>query len=115
MKGIFSLILLLSFCSFQVNAQDTENPEQLAQLSGAVLFGDSLMPIPYAHVVNISKGTGTVASIEGYFSIIAAASDTVLFSYVGYKPAIYVLPDTLQDKHYTIKNLYIHLLKQNNR
>lgn len=83
-------------------AQEQGEDDPLLQLSGAVLTGDSLRPVPYTHVVNITQGTGTISNFQGYFSIVVEANDTILFSNIGYRNSVYILPDSLPDTYYTL-------------
>ncbi len=88
--------------SFSAMAQEQGEDDPLLQLSGAVLTGDSLRPVPYTHVVNITQGTGTISNFQGYFSIVVEANDTILFSNIGYRNSVYILPDSLPDTYYTL-------------
>lgn len=94
--------LILSKTSFGQDQDELFEKEHLAQLSGAVLAGDSLLPVSYTHIINLTQANGTVSNIDGFFSIIASAGDTILFSNVSYKHAIYIMPDTLTQRYYTL-------------
>jgi len=94
------ITIILYFIFGTLSAQDKKR--QLVQFSGIVVTGDSLVPIPYT---NISvKGTyrGTVTDFYGFFSFVARANDTIVFSSVGFKPASYVIPDTLTTNRYSL-------------
>lgn len=54
-------------------------------LSGIVAHELDSILIPNVHVINLSKGTGTVTSIEGSFALRVRNTDTVKFSCVGYR------------------------------
>ncbi len=45
---------------------------------------------------------GTITDQNGIFSFISQPFDTIRFSSVGYKPAVFILPDSLPDPHLTI-------------
>ena len=49
-----------------------------------MLIGDST-GIPDAHVLNLSKGTGTVSSRDGSFALNVRGSDTIKFSCIGFQ------------------------------
>ncbi len=51
-------------------------------------------PLPYAHVIIISAGKGSIANKEGRFSFIVHPNDTLVFSSLGYKREVVVVPDT---------------------
>src|SRR5690606_1402276 len=56
----------------------------------------------------LTKGSyrGTISDVYGYFSFVAQASDTILFSAVGFKRGEYIIPDSLQENKYSM----IHVL-----
>ncbi len=70
------VILFFSFtCSFSF-AQEA--------IRGIVLEKDSLTPLPYAYVINKSTGNGAMSNLDGKFTLMLNAQDTILCSYVGY-------------------------------
>ena len=101
---IFSILLLLStkLISQGVN-------ERLVQFSGVVVTSDSLRPVSFAHIIVIQHNSnvvkGTSADFAGFFSFVAQIADTVRFTAVGYKPATFVIPDTIVEKRYSLIQL----------
>jgi len=77
----------------------------LIQFSGAVVSADSLQPVPFTSVIIRNARRGTITDYYGFFSFVAMKGDTIDFQYIGYKSATYVLPDTLEDKYYSIIQL----------
>lgn len=77
-------------------------PSRLIQFSGVVVSSDSLQPIPFANVIIRSAKRGTITDFYGFFSIVAMKGDTIDFQSVGFKTAGYVLPDSLDDQHYSM-------------
>jgi hypothetical protein len=63
---------------------------------------DSLQPIPYAAVTIHKSGRGTITDFYGFFSFVAKKGDTIDFHYIGYKPAMYIIPDTLKEDRYSL-------------
>lgn len=83
--------------------------DNLVQFSGVVLTSDSLNPVSYAHIVIVDKTTnkvkGTSADYYGFFSFVAQKLDTVQFTAIGYKPATFIIPDTISEKRYSLIQL----------
>ncbi|MFL5764033.1 MAG: carboxypeptidase-like regulatory domain-containing protein [Bacteroidia bacterium] len=104
MKHIFSLALLLIFMgSFaQQKVPWKDGKHELVQFSGVVVEGDSLKPVPYASVIVQDSYRGTISDYFGYFSFVAQEGDTIEFSAIGYRPALFVIPDTLSDDKYSL-------------
>ena len=101
MRSIFTLFLLL--LTTVVFAQ--EDDSDLIQFSGVVLDGDSLTPVPFANIIEKNSNNGTTSDYYGYFSFVAQKGDSIHFSSVGYKTSVYVIPDTLSTKRYSLIQL----------
>lgn len=77
--------------------------EKLIQFSGFVVspVRDSMIPVSYAQIINKNKKFGTTASYEGYFSLVAAPGDSLIFRCIGFKEMIYILPTTVTSTKFT--------------
>lgn len=104
------LSLLIAFL-FQVTtgiAQEKSLPaNDLVQFSGIVVTSDSLNPVPYTSIMIKNSYRGTVGDYYGFFSFVAKMKDTIEFLAIGYKRAIFIIPDTLSDHRCSL----IQLLK----
>lgn len=85
-----------------------QRERKIIQFSGVVLTADSLQPAPFTTIMIKNTHRGTISDYYGYFSFVAQTGDTIEFTYVGFKPARFVIPDTLTDSRYSI----IQLLQQ---
>ncbi|MDL2228376.1 hypothetical protein LJC30_05765 [Odoribacter sp. OttesenSCG-928-L07] len=103
----FIILIILVILSGKLSSQNIN--DDLVQFSGVVLSSDSLNPVSFAHIVVIGGEDrlirGTSADYYGFFSFVAQKLDTVQFSAVGYKPAVFVIPDTITDKRYSLIQL----------
>ncbi|MFI5220173.1 MAG: carboxypeptidase-like regulatory domain-containing protein [Bacteroidia bacterium] len=97
-KVFLSLIIFLS-CN-HLFAQNEE--KELIQFSGVVVTADSLHPIPFVSIIIKDTYRGTISDYYGFFSFVARLNDTIIFSSVGFKKAMYVIPDTLADNRYSL-------------
>jgi hypothetical protein len=96
MQNIWFLLIFLSF-SASLNAQ-LINPDTI-QISGVVLAADSLISLPNVHIMS-HKNKGTLTDSEGQFAFKINVGDTLTFSYLGYKPYRFIVPDTLTMRQY---------------
>jgi hypothetical protein len=98
MKKIF--LTLSVFCSslLFLNAQDRD----LVQFSGVVVTSDSLQPVPFASILVKHTYRGTISDYFGFFSFVAKMNDTIEFSSVGFRKAVFVIPDTLTENRYSL-------------
>lgn len=105
MNIIRLLLLLISLQSFPIFAQTDStgaDNQNLIQFSGMTLTADSLYPVPFVKIVDISRKRGTTSDASGYFSFVAQRNDTISFQALGFKPASFVIPDTITGKHYSL-------------
>ncbi len=88
---------------FWLNHSLAQTKEQkLVQFSGVVVNGDSLKPVPFGNIVIKQTHRGTMSDYFGFFSFVAHASDTIIFSALGYKKARFIIPDSLSDNKYSL-------------
>ena len=66
---------------------------QVVQVSGLVVTGDSLSPLPYCTVFRSRDRRGTITDARGFFSLPALTGDTLEFSSVGYVSQQAVIPE----------------------
>lgn len=97
MKYALIILVLLFFYNNLLWAQET--PASV-RISGVVIDGDSLNPIPFTSITIKNTTRGTVSDNSGYFSIYAYELDTLLFSNVGYQSSIFVIPPNLPQESY---------------
>lgn len=74
------------------------------QLSGIVITEENGLPtkMPYVTVAVENTSRGTYSNFDGFFSLVVEKGETVVFTYVGYKPVRWTVPDTLTTNRYTI-------------
>lgn len=97
-KIIITSVFILLLTVYNTFAQDHER----VLFSGIIVENDSLKPISYANIIILNKNLGTISTIEGYFSFYAEEMDTVRFSALGFAPAIFVIPDSVDVERYSI-------------
>ena len=95
---LYATLALLVFApSLLGRAQDNLPPEGqpagVVQVSGLVVTGDSLSPLPYCTVFRARDRRGTMTDVRGFFSIPALEGDTLEFSSVGYVTQQAVIPE----------------------
>lgn len=97
---IFFVVLFLqnNFASGQLFLKK-KGGENLVQFSG-VIRNINYVPLGHVNIVILNKAEGTTSDGRGLFSFVVQPNDTVLFSHIGYKPTIHVIPDTLQTFDY---------------
>jgi hypothetical protein len=97
------ILLVVGFMT-QIQAQRTYSEDQVIQFSGKVVTADDygeIMPLPFSNIAVLGTRRGTSADSEGFFSFVALEGDTIIFSQIGYQTVSIVIPDTLEDSHYS--------------
>jgi hypothetical protein len=102
LPAVFSLLFFLSLCP-PVQSQILN--DDLIQFSGITVTADSLNAVSYTRIVVKNKNKGTTSDMYGYFSFVAHIRDTVLFNALGYKPASFVIPDSITKNRYSLIQL----------
>jgi hypothetical protein len=100
---ILAFVLMGQMGSFGQNPKN----EDLIQLSGVVASGDTLEPIPYVNIFVKNRRFGTITDFDGFFSIVVAKGDSIEFSHMGYNSEVFVVPDSLPKKHYSLIQILI--------
>ncbi|MEI7662727.1 MAG: carboxypeptidase-like regulatory domain-containing protein [Bacteroidota bacterium] len=106
-KWLAFLPLLFSFAFF-ANAQQAKEIDDnlsLVQFSGITITADSLNPVPSTKIIDVCSHRGTTSDINGYFSFVAHKLDTVVFTALGFKPASFIIPDTITKQRYSLIQL----------
>ena len=101
---IFLGLLILMAFSFQAEGQrkrDQEKPldESLVQFSG-IIRDLQHRPLPHVNIIILTEKRGTTSDSRGMFSFVVRPSDTILFSHMGHKGTIHVIPDSLGGQQY---------------
>ncbi len=94
-------LLALIFAANITRGQDDPSKD-LLQLSGVVVSGDSLTPVPFTSVMIKGSNRGTMCDYFGFFSLVVRKSDTIIFKSIGYDEADVIIKDTLSDARYSM-------------
>jgi hypothetical protein len=106
-KSLFFFLTLFIFLFFEkaLQAQIQGDNSSLVQFSGIIITADSLNPVPYTKIVDICSRRGTTSDVNGYFSFVAHIKDTIVFTALGFKPASFIIPDTITKQRYSLIQL----------
>lgn len=94
------IVIFYLLCSIAAISQ--RNDRDLIQFSGVVVTQDSLEALPFASILIKNTGRGTLTDFYGFFSFVAQKKDTIEISSVGYRRAIFIIPDTLSVNRYSL-------------
>jgi hypothetical protein len=102
-KILLGLFILTAF-SYQAEGQRKRDQEKkldenLVQFSGIVRDLQH-RPLPHVNIIILTEKRGTTSDKRGMFSFVVRPSDTILFSHMGHKGTIHVIPDSLGGQQY---------------
>ena len=101
------IFLLTAVCCFQkIEAQDIQ--DNLIVLEGQVLTGDSLLPMPNAHIISKFNSWGTISNNEGRFIMYVSPYDSILFTSIGFARKILFIDDSVMS---TARNYKVMMMK----
>lgn len=104
----YSLTLIfIALGLVSINAQK-DSTAHVVQVSGIIVTGDSLSPVPLSTVYRLRDMRGTVSDLVGFFSLPVKAGDTLVFSSIGHMPAEYIIPEIVKENRLSL----VQFLKQ---
>jgi len=102
-KGLLILIigssLLLWESSDAYGQKKIDQKDELVQFSGFVRDLQH-RPLPSVNIIILNERRGTTSDNKGMFSFVVRSNDTILFSHLGHKGTIHVIPDSLEGQQY---------------
>jgi hypothetical protein len=101
---VFTGLLFLVAFSMQVEGQRKKDQEKeldngLVQFSGIVRDLEH-RPLPYVNIIILNDRRGTTSDRRGMFSFVVRPNDTILFSHMGHKSTMHVIPDSIGGQQY---------------
>lgn len=94
-KLLIYIILVWGLFPCLYSQRHVPKSEKLVQLTGR-LTDELLQPLPYAHILVLNNYRGTITDREGKFTFVTRTNDSIMFSCLGYRRIILVIPDTLE-------------------
>lgn len=106
MTGIIGNFFTGAFIIFGIlNVQAQDKPKNSLFLSGIVMDAQEQKELPFVNVRVKNTFYGTATDTSGYFSLFVNPGDTLLFSYVGYQDASFIMPYGLETDQYFLLQL----------
>lgn len=99
MKKIGFILLLALITFYSAFSQVTSRHETGMFFHGIIRDATTLLPLPNTQI-RINGAFNSVSDREGTFSLWGNRKDTVVFSLLGYKPAVFHISDTLSGSEF---------------
>ncbi len=103
MRCLLSLLLifLIPYC-LVAQEQLNNQASDIIQVSGVVIHGDTIAPLPYVNIGVLNTNRGTTSNYEGFFSIAIRRTDTLIFSAIGFQRSWLTIPTDLESERYSV-------------
>jgi hypothetical protein len=102
-RVIVLMTILLAFAmsaeAQRLRDQQEQLDENLVQFSGIVRDLEH-RPLPFVNIIILADKRGTTTDSRCMFSFVVRPNDTILFSHMGHKGTIHVIPDSLGGQQY---------------
>lgn len=105
MKHLLLIFVFFTCLILNTVAQPISEDSDVIQFSGVVINGDNLDPVSFTSIIIKNTRRGTLSDYYGYFSFVALKHDTIEFSAVGFKKGVFIIPDTITQKRYSLIQL----------
>lgn len=94
-------ITIVLFLSSQIAFSQVEPKKKVIKVSGIIYDEKSSERVPFVHIIDITRNTGTSADDNGNFSFNTYKGDTIRFTAIGYSDQFLYL-DSLQNSEYLV-------------
>jgi hypothetical protein len=93
------------FAFFAIYGQN----DSLIQFSGTILTAgrDSLMPVPFVLVKNLTRNSGAYSNVEGNYSLVVARGDVLEYSSVGFRKNRITIPNDIKGRKFYATQIII--------
>ncbi|MEN8203028.1 MAG: hypothetical protein ABFS28_10570 [Bacteroidota bacterium] len=96
---LLGLLIILVFTTDSDAQRKRDLDDNLVEFSGMVRDLQH-RPLTHVNIIILSDRRGTTSDRRGMFSVVVRPSDTILFSHMGHKGTIHVIPDSLGGQQY---------------
>ncbi len=100
-----TLVLIIAFSLLFFTKNDVSGQRNRQEKSDLVEFSGYVRdlqhnPIAHVNIIILNERRGTTSDFRGMFSFVVRSNDTILFSHMGHKGTIHVIPDSLDGQQY---------------
>ncbi len=105
MKQLLVVAFFCCICLFAYG-QGAGTDDALIRINGIVMDALTMEPLPGSRIT-VGRNSFSTADGEGRFSFRISRMDTVVFSVLGYRPAVFLVSDTLRGREFNA-GIFLH-------
>ena len=92
MRPLLSLLVVLFGLAALATDARAQGEQKFITFSGFVIDGSTDEPMVGAYVINHRAGKGVQTNAKGYFILDVFPGDSIVFSFLGFKPQYHIIP-----------------------
>lgn len=92
MKALITTLIVLFGLTALVPDVQAQGEQKFITFSGFVIDGSTDEPMVGAYVINHRAGKGVQTNAKGYFILDVFPGDSIVFSFLGFKPQYHIIP-----------------------
>jgi len=102
LEQAFLILLILNFLCKKAEGQDNRNKGVKAVFITGITYDSKTLEVLSNTNFRINNKSGNSTNESGRFSFFGSPGDTVVFTYIGYRSAKLIVPDTLKSQEYVM-------------
>lgn len=99
LRFIVGLVIILAFTLESKGQRKKDLEDDLVEFSGMIRDLQH-RPLPFVNIVILTDRRGTISDQRGMFSVVVRPNDTILFSHLGHKGTMHIIPDSIGGQQY---------------
>lgn len=96
---LLGLVIIVAFTVESSGQRKKDLDDDLVEFSGMIRDLQH-KPLPFVNIIILTDRRGTISDQRGMFSVVVRPNDTILFSHMGHKGTIHVIPDSIGGQQY---------------
>ena len=92
MRSLITFLIVLSGLTALAPHAQAQGEQKFITFSGFVIDGSTDEPMVGAYVINHRAGKGVQTNARGYFILDVFPGDSIVFSFMGFKPQYHIIP-----------------------
>lgn len=98
-RYLVGLVIILALTVESSGQRKKDLDDNLVEFSGMIRDLQH-KPLPYVNIIILSDRRGTISDQRGMFSMVVRPNDTIIFSHLGHKGTMHIIPDSIGGQQY---------------
>jgi hypothetical protein len=99
LRFLVGLVIILALNTESSGQRKKDLDDDLVEFSGMIRDLQH-SPLRFVNIIILSDRRGTISDQRGMFSMVVRPNDTILFSHMGHKGTMHIIPDSIGGQQY---------------